>query len=369
MRKVYFSPPEEAGSIAPLLYAAAGDLQHGVRVVATFAVKACGHAHDGCARFNLGLHARAGRCGQCGAVAGAATARNQGRNQGTWIPTGSTSTSTRGWKQKQTRPAPGRDPSEVDGQRTGTGRDQVILFYTIPPDMFCDINTRDGRQGEQAQAQASSTAQDPPGTWSSGSATEQAGQLPDWAPWLSTGTLGETGEALGQRRDYYGSELPIAIGGQRVDVCSNLVEVALRAGPGMVIWAFSAEGWARTWSLQQATAATGSSRTMSTVQGDGSLWYVGPGEEEAGADEDETGLPAPFDGPSCTTARVEVATEPRREMRMAAAGMTSQIASSGMIRRTVAMDGEERAHGIVRIDVEVRTDVREWEGRAGEYEW
>lgn len=83
LRKVWFPPPPEAASPVPMLYAAGSDVRHGVRVVATFAAKD---------------DIISGR-------------RDSGRAEGVYSTD---------------------EPIVTDTQ--------IVVFYTIPPDMFHDIS-------------------------------------------------------------------------------------------------------------------------------------------------------------------------------------------------------------------------------------
>ncbi|KAF4126955.1 F-box domain protein [Geosmithia morbida] len=360
VRKVWFSPPAAAASSAPILYAAGADLSHGVRVVATFPVRKGGH-DSCCRRFGIGLHAPLAASGVDGVRAPqnqSGTARNRDssvRNRGGTIPRHDDG------GRNQTPVHGARDPSDVGrNQAADVSGDQIIVFYTIPPDTFHDINTR-----------GSPASQDRLGTWR---ATEDAEELPDWAPWMARGTLGGMGEPLGhQQRDYHSnSDLPISIAGQPVAVCSSLVEVSLKAWPVVAIWAFSAEGWSRTWSLATASQME---RTVSAVQRDGSLRRAGPDDddqldgEDDDDDDDKTAnsasapavvddaadksgpTPAPFDGPSCT----QIAGPSCHQQVLPAAGGPASQISRGGIRRAAGLDvADGRADGIVRIDVELR---------------
>lgn len=67
------------------------------------------------------------------------------------------------------------------------------------------------------------------------------------------------------------SVFPLEVPGQVVATCRNLVEVAMDSSADMVVWGFSAEGWAAAWAMD-----TGGSMTMtkSSVQTDGSIRYI-----------------------------------------------------------------------------------------------
>lgn len=193
-RKILFSSPATASPL-PVLYAARTDMQHGVRVVATFSVK-----NGGATQLN---HDEIG--------------------------------------------------PEVLAPQTGLDK-QMIVFYTVPPDMLYDIS------------------QDTSSSHSSMRAARMTGNTtaPEWAYWQEGTHDAEDrdGEAFVHEQVH-----PLQIQGQFVATCNNLVELALDPGPDMVIWAFSAEGWARAWALR-----TGRDDTFNhaAVQQDGSLRYVDP---------------------------------------------------------------------------------------------
>ncbi|RGP74265.1 hypothetical protein FLONG3_6177 [Fusarium longipes] len=64
---------------------------------------------------------------------------------------------------------------------------------------------------------------------------------------------------------------PFEIQGQPIARCQNLVELVLDLGPDTVLWAFSAQGWARAWALHGGCEDT-SNRVV--VQPDGSLRHI-----------------------------------------------------------------------------------------------
>ncbi|PHH77380.1 hypothetical protein CDD82_3538 [Ophiocordyceps australis] len=131
---------------------------------------------------------------------------------------------------------------------------QVVAFYTVPPDVFYDLS--------QGAAMSSQT--------SSGRASQ--GRRRPW--WLRHERLHGDEAANGEQQpvDHDDAALhPIQITGQAVATCSNLTELAVEASPEMIVWAFSADGWARTWALDCGRDEP-SSKTA--VQRDGSVRVV-----------------------------------------------------------------------------------------------
>ncbi|KAL7783885.1 hypothetical protein V8C37DRAFT_414468 [Trichoderma ceciliae] len=190
LRKVWFCPPSQAYSPVPLLYTAGADTRHGVRVVATFAAR---RRDDGVA--------------------------SDGRSfSGMSVPT-----------------------------RGGGGADeQLIVFYTVPPDVFHDMRRID--------AEARSTGYRPP-------EDQEAGH-----PEPRYGPIDILGDPFRE-----GSSYPVEIQGHVVATCGNLTEIALNSSPNLIIWAFAAEGWAKTWALD-----TGIYEPLmrSAAQRDGSIRQV-----------------------------------------------------------------------------------------------
>ncbi|KAI9903753.1 hypothetical protein N3K66_000282 [Trichothecium roseum] len=145
----------------------------------------------------------------------------------------------------------------------------VMVFYTIPPDMFHDIS----RVGILASASKGRPVEGPK-EWSS-----------EWLSWRDEGEY----SGVDIFSDPFGVEsaYPLRISGQVVATCTNLVEVALDSSPEMVIWAFSTDGWARSWAIK---ASTGEGNiTRSVVQRDGSLRHVDDEGDVVMVDDDEDG--------------------------------------------------------------------------------
>lgn len=185
LRKVWFHPPPQAYSPVPLLYAAGADIRHGVRVVATFAAR---------------------------------------------------------------RREEEFEFSDVAVRSLGHGKskEQLIVFYTVPPDVFYDIRRSD--------AEARSTG------YRSPEGREPGRSEPRYSP------IDIFSDPFGENSVY-----PVEIHGHVVATCGNLTEIALNSFPDLIIWAFTAEGWAKTWVLD-----TGRREPIlrSAAQRDGSIRQV-----------------------------------------------------------------------------------------------
>lgn len=289
IRKVWFSPPEDAASPAPILYASGADVRHGVRVVATFAAR-----------------------------------------EGDPAEPAEAAETTEPWRP---RPESTEGGEEHDAACTTSHR-QIIVFYTIPADVFHDIT-----RGDLASVS--------PGAWQ---APGEHKDVPEWVPWWGENASSDRTVSGGQY--YCPFEYPIEIRGQAVAMCSGLVEIAVEASPDMTIWAFSDEGWARTWSLSGDEMVP---PCRSVVQRDGSLRYVSSdGGTMVMADagtppppvEEETREPAPFDGTSTQT--MASSSLPA----LAERGRATPL--PGRISWTVSVDVVEQVSGIVRVDVDLR---------------
>ncbi|KAM5362371.1 hypothetical protein ACJZ2D_012576 [Fusarium nematophilum] len=280
IRKVWFRPPANASSPLAVLYTAGADTRHGVRVVATFSVSS-----------------------------GDSMQLNSDE------ATGNSSD----------------PPSTVDADK------QMIVFYTIPPDMFLVISR--GRSLHSSIRTAEDMEMDGLSGWV------------DWRPEGSYRDVGFSDDRFSEGRTY-----PLEIRGQPVAICSNLVELALDSGPDMVLWAFSAQGWARTWAMH---AGREDAFNHTVVQQDGSLRQVDLEGDYAMA-EVETAA-----GVSATDARgshVFDASGPRYAGTFSPwmnpsveryRRLISGLQGEGM-GGTVSVDLVEEVNGIARMDVELR---------------
>lgn len=274
IRKVWFRPPSAASSPLPLLYTARADTRHGVRVAATFSVSSGGSMR---------------------VKSDEVTSR---------------------------RAAP---QSGVDSD------EQIVVFYTIPPDMFHDIS-----QGNVGPSRRPS--------WN-----EEAETLSEWVSWRPEENYREI-DVFGSPFQDNAAVYPLEIQGQPVAICSNLVELALDSGPNMVIWAFSAEGWARTWAMHVGREEAFS---RAAVQHDGSVRHVDPdgnivmAEVEMVDTPESTGMALPLlDGAECRTRWTNPSVERYRRLM---AGRNGDRMSG-----TVSVDLVEEVSGITRMDVELR---------------
>jgi hypothetical protein len=163
LRKVWFRPPPRAYSPVPLLYAAGADIRHGVRVVATFAAR-----------------------------------RREGEFEFSDI-----------------------GPRSLEH---GDSKQQLIVFYTVPPDIFYDLRRRDSE------------------TRSTGHYSPEIREVGRSEPRYNPVDL--FNDPFGENSVY-----PLEISGHVVATCGNLTEIALNSSPDLIIWAFAAEGWAKTWVL------------------------------------------------------------------------------------------------------------------------
>ncbi|PTB66821.1 hypothetical protein BBK36DRAFT_1117355 [Trichoderma citrinoviride] len=128
----------------------------------------------------------------------------------------------------------------------GDSNQQLIVFYTVPPDIFHDIRRTDG--------EARSAGYRPRGDREFG------------RPEPVYGAIDLLSDPFGDDCPY-----PVEIHGQVVAVCGNLTEIALNSSPDLIIWAFAAEGWAKTWALNTGRCQ---SKLRYAAQRDGSIRQV-----------------------------------------------------------------------------------------------
>lgn len=110
--------------------------------------------------------------------------------------------------------------------RDETENKQVVVFYSIPPDLF---------QSERLVETIFDQPSQPP--------ILTTNEANEWA-WLDN---------EGQRHDLL---WPLDVDGQAIASCSNLTEVAIDASPDMVIWAFSADGRGECWAMDSGRVDT-----------------------------------------------------------------------------------------------------------------
>lgn len=193
LRKVWFRPPHGAISPVPILYTAGADIRHGVRVVATYAI------HRG----------------------------NQLEQE-----------------------VFSRDHHSMSEPANSCLNRQIVVFYTVPPDVFHNMTRTNPIPQTFEHAFADGREQ-----WLHRSAL--------WHTEHNNGVLDLLGDPIRNSPAY-----PFEISGQPVAVCSNLTELALDSSPDMIIWAFSVEGWARTWAIEDGRFDP---FMKTAVQRDGSL--------------------------------------------------------------------------------------------------
>ncbi|EQL03260.1 hypothetical protein G6O67_005480 [Ophiocordyceps sinensis] len=207
---------------------------------------------------------------------------------------------------------------------------QVVVFYSVPPDLFHDTTLGavvSPPSAEQARATEASSA---------------------WQPDASYRAVDRFSEPFHNSTAY-----PIEIGGQPVATCGRLSELALDSSPEMIIWAFSAEGWAKTWAV-----GTGGLEpyTKTTVQRDGGVRrtdYDGDVAMTEGEDDGEARWDADlvslqrYDGAAGNTP-VETDSPPQGYFARGRPGGSERMSG------TVRVDLVEEVRGIVRLDVELR---------------
>lgn len=234
-----------------------------------------------------------------------------------------------------------RSVSHGGPQRSLEADRQIVVFYTIPPDMFHDISqTTDGARGPKDEY--------------GGSPAEEYGGSLEWIEWRPEENYGEI--------DVFGSLFhdsnvyPLEVQGQSVAICSNLVELVLDSGPDVVLWAFSAEGWARTWSMDVGRQQGFS---YSAVQQDGSIREVDHDHDIVMAETEV--LPTTSD--VCGTVSVQKAPEKSygtrwmQEFTAPNVGRYQRLMANwdgDRMSGTVSVDLVEEVSGITRMDVELR---------------
>ncbi|KAM0263546.1 hypothetical protein ACHAQJ_001165 [Trichoderma viride] len=125
-------------------------------------------------------------------------------------------------------------------------KEQLVVFYTVPPDLFHNMRRID--------AEARSTGYRSPENRESGRPEPRYNPIDIFS------------DPFGGNSVY-----PVEIHGHVVATCGNLTEIALNSSPNLIIWAFAAEGWAKTWVLD-----TGRNEQLmrSAAQRDGSVRQV-----------------------------------------------------------------------------------------------
>lgn len=211
---------------------------------------------------------------------------------------------------------------------------QMIVFYTIPPDLFLAMS-----RGRSRHRWTRTTE---------GIETEMDG-LSESMDWRTEGSYGDIdfGDPSSEATAY-----PLEIRGQAVAICSNLVELALDSGPDMVLWAFSAQGWARAWALH---AGREDAFNHTVVQQDGSLRQVDREGDYTMAQVEQTSAASGVDGKGLDGVHGATGTtfgwnQPCVERDRS---LKSGEQGDGM-DGTVSVELVEEVNGIARIEVELR---------------
>lgn len=196
----------------------------------------------------------------------------------------------------------------------------IIMHYTIPPDTFHHI-ARAGVGSDSTHNDASS----------------------EWVHWWREGdNLGV--DTLSNPYDHNTVIYPLDVRGQEVATCNNLMGIGVDSSPDMVIWAFSGDGWAKTWALNTGDSM---SYNRSLVQRDGSLRNLdSEGDvvmEEAGDDVTPPNTATDEGSRPRSTRRAEAASDRNR-------GTWTADRMSAML----SVDLVEEVSGIARVDVELR---------------
>ncbi|KAK1595526.1 F-box domain-containing protein [Colletotrichum navitas] len=200
---------------------------------------------------------------------------------------------------------------------------QLLVFYTLPPDMFKDIS----RLANLADML------DRP--------------MADWIAWWPipglrdaavTHDSGSETPCLQRNRPSY----PIDVHGQPVAVCSGLVDLALDTGPDMLVWTFSGDGSARCWALN-----TGNTKGVrrSTVLRDGSMRAM---DGDGDVFMDDAGLNLQSEGISPTATRpltLDYLPLSYRYCRLTTRGTEDDVVRAGFL---------ENIQGVARLDVDLR---------------
>jgi hypothetical protein len=274
LRKVKFRPPPQASSSTPLLYAAGSNLRFGIRVLASFPAWSDSFAADQADCYE------------------------------------------------------NHEPATTQPSKN------VLVFYSVPPDMFSDMS----RTGADTNANAEAA---------SGRIESFVYPVSDWANWWPEPNLQsqlhslETGDLFDPFRT--SSVYPLEIRGQVVATCAGVVNIAIDSGPEILLWAFGIDGWARCWKLnvgddtilnRTAVLRDGSIRQ---VDGDNDIAMVSIPEIAAAEQLAFDLQPRSLDG----TFSPNMVREPDRWSRDRMSG-------------TVSVDLIHEARGVMRIDIQLR---------------
>lgn len=224
---------------------------------------------------------------------------------------------------------------DVDPPRTSDTDKQLVVLYTIPHDLQAIISE------DRCRQRCMITTQD----------KKEVNQLDSMygRPKGSCNNIKFPDHPFVEETEY-----PLQIRGQPVAICRNLVELAINSGPDMVLWAFSAQGWARAWALRPGYEDA-PHRTV--VQADGSLRKVDSKGDYIMPEVDQT------------ISELEVTLEPLSSLEMARernAGSTAEMSpvveqyygfsnrmpSKGS-KRIISLELADAMNGIARVSVEL----------------
>lgn len=268
LRKVRFRPPANAAYPLPALYAAGADLGHGVRVVAAFAAQYGAEVSDGAAGAGVG---------------------------------------------------------ESGSRQLTLNECQILVHYTIPPDMFYHIARAGVGSGTRSEASS------------------------EWVYWRGEGDNPGVNMVSNPYNHRATVMYPLEVRGQEVATCSNLVGIGVDSSPDMVIWAFSADGWAKTWALN---TGDGMSYSRSLVQRDGSLRYL---DSEGDVAMVEAGNGAtPSTGPDKLPHSAGGSRSKSTRRAGAVRDRNTGSWTADRMGATLSVDLVEEVSGIARVDVELR---------------
>jgi len=145
----------------------------------------------------------------------------------------------------------------------GTGVEQRIWFFSVPRDIFA------ANQGSQTLVGSS---------WLRASSSHETRNT-EWMTWWPDDGLQEW---LNHAGDPVAGILPrsiwpVKIRGQEIGTCRGLVDLAVDSGPAMTVWAFSKEGNAKVWRLDDGQEESARDflvirdGTIRAVDGDGDV--------------------------------------------------------------------------------------------------
>jgi hypothetical protein len=183
---------------------------------------------------------------------------------------------------------------DVDPLRTSDTDKQMVVLYTIPHDLLAVISEGQCRQRCMIATQDKKEDKQLDSMYGRPKGNCNNIEFPD--------------HPFAEETEY-----PLEIRGQPVAICRNLVELAINSGPDMVLWAFSAQGWARAWALRAGCEDT---PHCTVVQADGSLRQVDSKGDYIMTEVDQT------------ISELEVTLEPLSSLETAIernAGSTAQI--------------------------------------------